>query len=184
MHHLTAMAILAAEEGGESSGGLSLVLPHLEELIAGIVAFAIVFFFVWRWAMPTLNRTLEQRQAAITGQIADAEKAKQEAESLLADYRGLLAEAKAEGNKIVEEARQAAEQLKADVIKKAEADADQIRLKAQEDAAGEKTRALADAKTQVADISIELASRIIGESLNEDAHKTLIDRYLADLEKL
>ena len=65
MQFLNALVVLATEEGGESGGGLSLVLPHPEELIAGILAFLIVFFFVWRRALPTINKTLEARQQAI-----------------------------------------------------------------------------------------------------------------------
>jgi F-type H+-transporting ATPase subunit b len=183
MKLLTDLAVLATE-AEETSGGLDLVLPETSELIAGIIAFAIVFFFAWRWAMPAINRTLEQRQAAITGQIEDAEKAKVEAESLLADYRGQLAEARAEGNKIIEEARQAAEQMRADIIAKAEADAEQIRERARDEAAGEMSRALAEARSQVGDISVDLAGKIVGESLDQKAHQALIDRYLADIEKL
>ncbi len=115
MHVLNALVVLATEEGGESSGGLSLVLPHTEELIAGILAFLIVFFFAWKWALPSINKTLEARQQAITGQLDEAEEAKRQAESLLADYKAQLADAKAEGNRIIEEARQAGEQLKADI---------------------------------------------------------------------
>lgn len=183
MHPLTALIVLAVEEGDEA-GGLSLVLPHPSELIAGILAFAIVFFFMWRWALPAVNRTLEARQQAIAGQLTAAEKAKAEAESLLADYRGQLAEARAEANKIIEEARKTAEQVRADLLAKAETEAEQIRSKAREEAAGEKARALAEAKAEVGDISVDLAGRIVGESLDEQAHKELIDRYLADLEKL
>lgn len=175
---------LAAEETDEGSGGLDILLPPLDELIAGIIAFAIVFFFIWRWAGPGINRMLEQRQAAISGQIEEAEKAKAEAESLLADYRGQLAEARTEGNKIIDEARQSAEQMRADIVAKAEADAEQIRARAREEAAGERARALAEAKSQVGDISVDLAGKIVGESLDGQAHKALIDRFLADLEKL
>jgi F-type H+-transporting ATPase subunit b len=175
---------LAAEETEGGSGGLEILLPPLNELVAGIIAFAIVFFFVWKWAVPAINRMLEQRQAAISGQIEDAEKAKAEAESLLADYRGQLAEARAEGNKIIDEARQSADQMRADIIAKAEADAEQIRARAREEAAGEMSRALADARSQVGDISVDLAGKIVGESLDQQAHQALIDRYLADLEKL
>ena len=175
---------LAAEETEGGSGGLEILLPPLNELVAGIIAFAIVFFFVWKWGVPAINRMLEQRQAAISGQIEDAEKAKAEAESLLADYRGQLAEARAEGNKIIDEARQSADQMRADIIAKAEADAEQIRARAREEAAGEMSRALADARSQVGDISVDLAGKIVGESLDQQAHQALIDRYLADLEKL
>lgn len=181
MNMSLAVAVLAQEE---SAGGIGLVLPELSELIAGIIAFAIVFYFVWKWVMPVMNQTLEQRQTAITGQIEDAEKAKTEAESLLADYKGQLAEARAEGNKIIDEARDAAEQMKSDIIAKAESDAEQIRARARDEATSEKARALAEARTQVGDISVDLAGKIVGESLDQDAHRALIDRYLADLEKL
>ena len=176
--------LIAAEENGESSGGLEILLPPVNELIAGIIAFAIVFFFVWRYATPAINRMLEQRQEAISGQLKEAEKAKAEAESLLADYKGQLAEARAEGNKIIEEARESAEEMKAEIIAKAETEAEQIRARARDDAAGERERALAEARSQVGDISIDLAGKIVGESLDQQAHQALIDRYLADLEKL
>ena len=182
---MTELVILAASEGGEEGGSAAeLLLPAWPELVAGIIAFAIVFFFVWKWVWPNLNKTMETRQAAIAGQITEAEKAKEEAESLRKDYQEQLASSRGEGNRIVEEARQQAEQMRADILAKAEADAEQIRQKAREDAAGEKSRALADAKAQVGDISVDLASKIVGESLDQEAHKALIDRYLADLEKL
>lgn len=181
---ILAQTLLIAAEEGEDSGGLEILLPPLNELVAGIIAFAIVFFFIWRVGAPAMNRMLEQRQAAIAGQIEDAERAKTDAESLLADYRGQLAEARTEGNKIIDEARQAAEQMRADIIAKAEADGEQIRARAREDAAGERSRALAEARSQVSDISVDLAGKIVGESLDQKAHQALIDRYLADLEKL
>jgi F-type H+-transporting ATPase subunit b len=184
MQFLSALAVLATEEGGETGGGLSLVLPHPEELIAGILAFAIVFFFVWKWALPTINKTLEARQEAITGQLSEAETAKREAEALLADYKAQLAEAKAEGNRIVEEARVAGEQMKAEIIAKANDEADQLIEKARAEADSERSRALSEARREVGEISVDLAEKIVGESLDADAHKGLVERYLADLEKL
>ncbi len=181
MYLLNTALVLAQEE---STSNVALVLPDTAELIAGILAFGIVFFVVWRWALPTINKTLEARNEAIAGKIAEAEKAKVEAENLLADYRSQLAEAKAHGNEIVEEARGAAEQMKDDIIAKAETDAERIRIKARDEAETEKARALSDARAQVGDISVDLAGRIVGESLDADAHKDLVERYLADLEKL
>ncbi len=178
------IALIAAEEAETGGGGLEILLPPRDELLAGIIAFAIVFFFIWKWAVPAINQGLEQRQAAIQGQLEEAERAKVEAESLLADYRAQLAEAKAEGNRIIEEARRTAEQLKADILAKAEEEANQIRVKAQEEAATEMARALAEARSQVGEISVELASKLVGEVLDPNAHRQLIDRYLADLERL
>ena len=160
MQFLTAMILLAEEE--EASSG-SLVLPETSELIAGIIAFSIVFFFVWKWAWPTMNKTLEQRQAAMAGKMEQAETAKVEAESLLADYKSQLAEAKTEGNRIIEDARVTAEQMKTDMLSKAENEAENMRIKARDDAASEKSRALAEARSEVGDISVDLAGKIVGD---------------------
>ncbi len=176
------LAAEEAEEGG--GGGLDLLLPPFNELVAGIIAFAIVFFFAWKWAVPAFNKMLEQRQQAIAGQLSDAEKAKQEAETLLTDYRAQMADSKAEGNRIIEEARGTAEQMKSEVLAKAQSDADQLLAKAREEADAEKDRALVDARKEVGAISVDLASQIVGESLNADTHQALVDRYLADLEKM
>jgi len=184
MQLLTALAVLATEEGEEASSGLSLVLPHTSELIAGILAFAIVFFFVWRKALPAINKTLEARQQAIGGQLAEAEESKREAESLLADYKAQLAEAKAEGARVIEEARLAGEQLKADIVAKAEEEATQTLAKAREEAQTEKARAMAEARREVGEISVGLAEKIVGESLDAKMQQGLIDRYLDDLERL
>lgn len=177
---LAQIVIGAAEEG--ESGGLDLLLPPLPELIAGIVAFTIVFVFIWRKAAPALNRLLEERQKAIGGQLAEAEKAKTEAESLLADYRAQLAEAKGKGNEIIEEARTQAEQMKADIIARAETSAAEIVSKAHDDAQNERTRALADARRDVANLSIDLAEKVVGESLDRETQMGLVERYITELE--
>ncbi len=184
MQLLTALAVLATEEGAESGGGLSLILPPTSELIAGVLAFLIVFWFVGRRAMPMINRTLEARQQAITGQLTEAEESKKEAESLLADYRSQLAEAKTEGNRIIEEARVAGDQLKADIVARAEEEAAATLAKAREEAETEKARALAEARREVGQISVGLAEKIVGESLDGKVQQGLIDRYLEDLERL
>ena len=143
-----------------------------------------VFLFVWKWVWPSLTKTLEGRQSAITGQMEQAEAARVEAEKLLADYQAQLAEAKAEANRILDEARGQADQMKADIVAKAQAEADQIRAKDREEAQGELARALADARSHVGEISVELAQKIVGKSLDASAHQELINDFLADLERL
>lgn len=175
--------ILATAEG-EGGSAADLLLPAWPELVAGMIAFAIVFLFVRQWVWPSLTRTMEERQTAMQGQYSEAEKAKQEAESLLSDYKAQLADSKNEGNRIIEEARSTAEQMKSEVVAKAQADAEEILAKAREEAENEKSRALAEARKEVGSISVELASQIVGESLDADTHQALVNRYLADLEKM
>lgn len=177
------IATISASQEAEAGSNVSLVLPETNELIAGIVAFAIVFFFVWKWALPAINRTLEARQKAITGKLEAAEKTKNEAESLRKDHEKQLAAARSKGNQIIEEARQSAEQMKTDLIARAQAEADGIVQKAREEAGEEKSRALTEARREVANLSIDLAEKVVGKNLDREAQLGLVDQYIAELEK-
>lgn len=172
--------ILAAEEGG---GGAELLLPATPELIAGIIAFAIVFFFIWRWAVPAINKSLEERQRAIGGQLQEAEKTKADAESLLEDYRAQMAEARAKENEILESARAEAEQVRADLIAKANAEAEQIVERARQEAQAERAQVLSDARSDVANLSIDLAERVVGANLDQETQRGLVERYIQELER-
>lgn len=174
---------ILAQAPAESGSNASLVLPETNELIAGIVAFAIVFFFVWKWALPAINRTLEARQQAISARLAEAEKAKLEAESFRADYERQVAEARAKGTEIIEEARRQADELKNDLITRAKAEAEAILAKARDEAAAEVGRALAEARQEVANLSIDLAEKVVGKNLDRQAQLGLVEQYIAELEK-
>jgi F-type H+-transporting ATPase subunit b len=174
-----ATMILAAEEG--ESGGLDLLLPAAEELIAGIIAFSIVFFFIWKWAIPALSSILEARQAEIAAEHESAEKAKLEAESLLSDYRAQMADARNEAGRIVADARAAGEAQKADIVTRAEAEADQIKARAQDEIVVERERVSGELRRQVADLSIEVAERVVGETIDADRQRQLVDRYIEEL---
>ena len=80
------LAILA-QEPEETSSNVSLVLPETNELIAGIVAFAIVFFFVWKWALPAINRTLEARQTGDRRPVGGGGEGEDRSRGLLARLR-------------------------------------------------------------------------------------------------
>lgn len=178
---LFAFAALA-ETAEEPASNLELVLPNLYEMVAALVAFGIVFFFVQKFALPRMNELLEARQKAISGEIREAEAIKVEAQTLLDDYRQQVAGAKSEANQIVEAARGQADTVKADLIAKAQTEAEAIVGKAREDASNEKARALTQARQEVANLSIDLAERVVGNSLDRNAQHRLVDDYLATLE--
>jgi F-type H+-transporting ATPase subunit b len=181
---LTAAMLLAQEEGGgeeEASEGIDLLLPESSELIAGILAFTIIFFFVWKWVLPAINKTLEARQQAITGQLQEAEKAKQEAEGLLNDYQAQLAGARSEADQIIDDARQTAESVQSDLVAKAKADADEITQRAQADAAAERERLGADLREEVATLSLDVAEKVVASSIDQEGQRALVDRYIDDL---
>jgi len=187
--HVFAQIILATEEvvpvqiseEAESSGGVGLLLPAPEELFAGIIAFSIVFFFIWKWGIPAMNKALEARQHAIAAELESAEKAKIEAETLLGDYRSQVAGAKAEAAQIVAEARDQGESVKADIISRAEAEAEQIKARAHEEVVAERERVTGDLRRQVADLSIDVAERVVRASLDLESQRVLVDQYIEEL---
>ncbi len=181
---LAPILVLAEEAVVEESSGIDLLLPESSELIAGIIAFSIIFFFVWKWVIPAADKTLAARQEAITGQLTQAETTKQEAASLLDDYKKQLAQAKSEANTIVENAREAGDALRTDMVGKAEADAESIRVKARSDAAAERDRAATQIKDEVAALSLELAQKVVAGTVDESAQQALVDRYIDDVGNL
>lgn len=180
---MTQAFLLLEEATGaeEEPSGIDLLIPDKNEAIAGVIAFAIVFFFVWKWAIPALNKTLEARQQAIKAELEAAESAKVEAQSLLDDYQEQLSGAEAEAAQIVDKGRADGEQVKADVVARAETEAEQIKARAEGEIAGERERVAGELRRQVADLSIDVAEKVVGTSLDADAQRELVDRYIDDL---
>lgn len=174
--------MLLAAAGEEGSGGVKLILPDIDELIAGIVAFLIVFGFVWFKGRHWISRMLSARQEAITGQLREAEAAKAEAEALLAERRKEVSGARDEANRIVEEGRRSAEAIKADILAKAKAESDEVARRAREGIEADRERATEQVRDLVAVLSLELAQKVVAGSVDAEAQQALVDRYIDELE--
>lgn len=157
------------------------ILPEGDELIFGTLAFLLVFVVLARYAFPRLNQGLKERTEKIQGDLESAEKARQEAEQRLARYEEQLQEARAEAGKIIEEARKTADSMRKDLLVKAEEDSRQIVARAQEEIRGERDRAVQELRHQLAEWSVEIASKVVGESLDRDRQLELVDGYIKEV---
>ena len=175
------LATEAVTTSTEESGGIDLLLPAPEELIAGLIAFSIIFLVVWKYALPTLKSTLQQRQDAVKSELESAEKSKQEAATLLADYKAQVAGARKEAAQIIADSREQGEAVKADIIARADAEADQIKARAHEEVLAERERVAGDLRRQVAELSIDVAEKVVTSSLDAQAQRVLVDRYIEEL---
>jgi F-type H+-transporting ATPase subunit b len=177
---LAAMLTLlaAAEEPAEEVNEASDLYPHWEELLVGALAFAILFYFMRKWVFPRVGGLLDERRQKIQGELEQAEATRAEADRLLADYRQQLADARDEGNRIIEEARHTADQVRADLQAKAEQEAQGTVARAQEEIRAERDRVFQELRGQVGEIAVELAGRVVGQSLDKRAHERLIDEYI------
>jgi len=183
MHLLAPIRLLAqvTEEPTTEPSGIDLLLPASSELIAGLIAFAIIFVFVWKWVLPVVDKRLAARQEAITSQLTAAEATKLEAESLLADYKQQVARARDDANRIVEDARRTAETHRSETTARADTEAAEIVRKAREEAAGEKQRAAGAIRDEVATLSLAVAAKAVAGAVDAKAHKKLVEQYIAEL---
>jgi F-type H+-transporting ATPase subunit b len=157
------------------------ILPSTNEIIWGSISFTILFIVMWRFALPPVRKMMETREERIRGDLERAESAKGEAEGVLDEYRSQLADARNEASRILEEARQAADQMRRDLVARAESDAAELRGRAQEDIRLASERAMADLRNRVADLSIELAETIVKRNLDRDTQLQLIENYINEV---
>ncbi len=175
---LATIATLLAQEKTNDAKDL---YPHWGELIVGVIAFAILFFFMKKWVLPRVNTLLEERRQKIQGELENAEHTRGEADQILQEYRQQLAGAREESGRIIEETRRTAEQLRKDMLAKAEEESQGIVARAQDEIRAERDRVFQELRTQIGEIAVELAARIVGQSLDESAHQRLIDEYIDEV---
>ena len=154
------------------------ILPDAKEIIWTVIAFAIVFVVLAKFAFPAVRKGLVARQDKIRSDLERAEQARTEAEATLERYQRQVAEARGEASRIIEEARQAAEGVRRDLIARAEADATEVRQRAQEDSQLASARALTELRAHVASLSVDLAEKIVEHNLDRDTQMNLIENYI------
>ncbi|GAA4533021.1 F0F1 ATP synthase subunit B [Amycolatopsis samaneae] len=159
------------------------VLPHIPELILGFVAFILLLWVMKKYVVPRFEAAYEERAQKIEGGIEKAEKAQAEAEEALAQYKAQLAEARSEAAKIRDDARLEAEQIKAELRAEAEAESQRIVAAGQAQLQAQKAQIVAELRADMGRNAVELAGRIVGESLEDEARRRgTVDRFLAELE--
>ena len=173
--------LLAQAEETVNENDAADLYPKLPELIVGAIAFAILFFFIWKWVLPRINTLLEERRQKIQGELEKAEETRRTADQELAEYRAQLANAREESNRIIDEARRAADQLRRDIETRAEDESRAIVARAQDEIRAERDRVFEELRAQVGEIAVELAGRVVGSSLDPDAHRRLIDEYIDEV---
>jgi len=132
---------------------------------------------------PRIQKTLAERTEAIEGGIKRAQELQAEAQRTLEQYRAQLAEARHEAARLREEAREQGARIKAELRQEAEAEARRIIEAAQAQIEAERRQALIQLRGEIGRLSVELASRIVGESLEDEARqRRIIDRFLEELE--
>lgn len=175
-------AVLAAAEG-ETVEGIRLLIPAAYDIVGSLLVVVIIAVPFARYVLPTFRKILDERTALIEGGLAQAESAQVEAAEALAEREQELAAARAEAARIREEARGEAGVIVTEARGQAADEAARIAAAAQRQIEAERQAAAVSLRADVGALASELASRIVGESLQDSAlSRRVVDRFLDDLD--
>jgi F-type H+-transporting ATPase subunit b len=169
--------IIAAEE-------VSPLVPHTAELIVGFIAFSLLYLVLRKAVVPKFEKAFTDRTNAIQGGIERAEQAQLEAQRALAKYNEQLSSAREEAQTLREEARVQGAAIVDELRAKAQEEATRITAAAHASIEAERQQAVTSLRNEVGALAVELASKIVGEALDDQARQSrIVDRFLDDLEK-
>jgi F-type H+-transporting ATPase subunit b len=172
-----ALVLLAADKAAENAPA-NPILPDTNELIWGTISFLVLFFLMWKFAFPGVQKAMQARTDRIRGNLDDAERLKTEAQTILDQYQAQLADARNESNRIIEEARQTADQLRRDLMQRAEAEVAELKQRTQEDINSARDRTMAELRSDVANLAVELAEKVVQRNLDRETNLALVDSFI------
>ncbi|MBR3760693.1 MAG: F0F1 ATP synthase subunit B [Ruminococcus sp.] len=146
------------------------------------VNFILLFILLKIFLFKPVGKIMDERTRTIQDDLDAAKKSKEEAEALKKEYEDSISEAKEKAQEIIMKAHEDAESEKSAILKKSQEEADQMISDANKTIENERKRVLAQAQTQIADLAIEAASKIIGENLDDEKNRRLVDEFLSDEE--
>jgi F-type H+-transporting ATPase subunit b len=165
-----------------ASSGSFLISPNVGLMIWTLILFGISMYVLARLAFPRISEALERRQRAIEDSIDAAEKTRQNADQLLAEYRERLAEARAQANEIVERARKAAETHERDALEDAKHRRDELMEQTRRDIETETRRAIDEIRREVADLTVMATEKVTRKTLSEEDQRKLVEEALSELD--
>ena len=146
-----------------------------------LLNFLLLFFVAKKYLFKPVKDMIDSRQKEIDDMYAQADAAKASADSMEAEYRAQLAAAQETSDTLVKEAMARGKNREEEIVRQANREADAIREKAAQDIARQKQKALNDAKDEISSIALEIAGKVIGESMDEAKQQKLVDSFLAEL---
>ena len=162
------MKLQAGGEVADCHKAPSPILPAKNEIIWGVISFVVLAAVLMKFAVPAMQKGMAARTERVRSDLGAAEKAKADADTMLADYRAQLADARNESNRMIEEARRSADALRADLQSRAQSEIAELRALRAADVEAAKVSAIADLRAEVASLAIGAAETIVQKSLDRD----------------
>ncbi len=176
------MASAALTTPVAAPGGSFLITPNVGLMLWTLILFGISMYVLAKLAFPRISAALDQRQRAIEDSIDTAERTRQEADQLLAEYRERLAEARQQAEEIVERARKTAEVHERDAQAQAVERREQMMEQTRRDIEAEARRAIDDIRREVADLTVMATEKVTRKTLSQEDQRRLVQDALSELD--
>jgi F-type H+-transporting ATPase subunit b len=173
---------LAATDGGEEESSNFLVSPDVGLMIWTVLAFLVALFILRKYAFPQISAALEKRQHLIEESIETAQRTKDEADEILAEYRERLKEARAQAEEIVARARKNGEAAERHSFEQAKESREELLEQTRRDIESETRRAIQEIRKEVADLTVAATERVTRKTLNEEDQRRLVEEALSELD--
>jgi len=154
------------------------VLPTSNELVYGAIFFFLLLIFMWAVCLPPIRKAMRQRDEQVQADKEAGERALAEAEQIRRDYDATLAEARHEASRIIEEARQAADVRRTEIIGAVETEVAAARQAAMAEIDAQRAAALGELTGEVAGIATQAASQVVQRELDPAAQRSVVDAYV------
>ncbi len=148
-------------------------------IIWTLVSFFLLLILLAKLAYPHILKGLKKREETIQQQLEEARKTKEMAEKLLEDYKRQVSEARTEAQKVINEGKELGENMRKEIVQKAQQESNEIVKRAQEEIELQKQKAILELQEKIADLSIMAASKIISKSLDTEDHRRLVEDYVS-----
>jgi F-type H+-transporting ATPase subunit b len=176
-----ALLVLSATPATAEQVKKSLLEPSYGLMVWTLVIFVILVFILSKYAFGPITAAVVAREKALEDAINAAKRDREEAASVLAEHRAKLDALHGEGQKIIADARVAAERVRAELVEQAHAEQASMLARARQEIESEKTRAIAELRREAVDLAIAGASKVIEKNLDQDANRKLVESFLASV---
>ncbi len=177
---IAAPLVLASTTEDDGLNPLVRVVPGL--MIWTLLAFLVALLLLRKYAWPQITRILDQRQHQIEESIDAAERTRQEADDLLAEYRQRLSDARAQADEIVAKAERAGEVAEREGLEAAKVKREELLEQTRRDIEGETARAIQEIRREVADLTVAATEKVTKKTLSTDDQKRLVEEALSELD--
>lgn len=164
----------------EAEGGEALFQVNLFQVIIAAANFLLFLAIIWTFAFRPVSRMLADRKARIEQGLRDAEQARRDRENAESERVGTLTEARREANEILARAQKVAQETRDADIAATREELERMRVRAAAEIEAEKARAISDVRAEVADLALQAAGRVVGETMSNERERRLVEEFIRE----